>query len=196
MKLHRKQAMSATAEFRIRPAGLARVLAFVACVGMVGLVSTNAMSLPGDAGINVFSVITVTNRQDLDFGKIVAPSSGQLTFKVNPLGAMNDDGDVALGDTLPSDGYSILNSGYHNGIFYMTGEPGVRFQVSTAYDQPCNESDLLLVVSLSNVPLGGGEVKFSDAGDLTINVGGDLRVIAGVPPGAYTCSYSVTANYY
>lgn len=157
-------------------------IALIAAAAAVGFVSTAAQAAPdrfdGTASVTILEQIVISEDNALSFGKIDKPSTGNADYTVPADGsAPSDTGDG-----------SFIGSGATAGVYDFTGTSG--------------ESAL---IGATPVGCGGGltlsALTFSTPTNtvtlnaLNVGLGGTLTVPAATTAGAYTCSYTVTAQY-
>lgn len=138
------------------------------------------------AALNAFAAasLTLSNPQQLAFGKFAAGSGGTVT--IHPNGSRSRGGSVVL---LPSAGGSVAQ-------FSITGEPGSTYAVTL----PANGTVVLAsgqstmaVNGFSSFPQATGQ--FGLGGSQTLSVGATLSVGPNQAPGSYSGSFNVSIDY-
>ena len=140
--------------------------------------NVNVANATGTAAVTIFTPITVTQTQGLDFGTI---TSGQA-------------GDVAIN---PNDGSRHVDGGV-GAVAADVGAPGT-FQVTGQQNAVIN-----VVVDNAIVGFAGGITGVTKVGTLptvlngttaTFAVGGSLSIPAQTKAGQYSGTYNVAVNY-
>ncbi len=147
----------------------------------------NPASLPTKVTVEILKPLTLAERTNLAFGKIVGPigASASNTYTVAPTGGISVTG---------TGGGSAV-SGSHAGSYVVTGSGGnaVDFAGSPG---GCSDAALTLnsvTPSVASATLGAtsGAAGFGLGGSLTI-----VNPATGSPPvGAFSCAYTVSAKY-
>ena len=140
--------------------------------------SVNGASATGTAGVTIFTPITVTQTQGLDFGAITSGQAGTVAI-AQVSGARTVSGGV---------GAIAVNAG-RTGGFDVSGEKDAAINVVVGANITGFQGGITGTTLASNLPvvLAGTSATF--------NVGGSLNVPANTPAGAYTGSYTVAVNY-
>ena len=140
--------------------------------------SVNGASATGTAGVTIFTPITVTQTQGLDFGAITSGASGTGAI-AQANGARTVSGGV---------GAIAVNVG-KPGAFAVNGQSNAAINVVVGANITGFAGGITGTTLASNLPvvLAGTSATF--------NVGGSLNVPANTPAGAYTGSYTVAVNY-
>ncbi|MFN4281892.1 MAG: DUF4402 domain-containing protein [Alphaproteobacteria bacterium] len=143
--------------------------------------AAHAASAGADVSVTIQKAVAIAKVTDLAFGTVsVSTASGTATINAGT-GATSSGGGV---DTIV---------GASRAEFSLTGEPNasvsVGFSNSTAtLTGPGSDMTVNLTVSNASPALNG-------SGAATVYVGGTLNVGANQTSGAYTGSFTVTANY-
>jgi len=143
--------------------------------------SASAASAGADVSVTIRKAVAIAKQTDLAFGTVsVSTASGTATINAGT-GATSSSGGV---DTIV---------GASRAEFSVTGEPStgvsIGFSNATAtLTGPGNDMTVNLTVSDASPTLNG-------SGAATVYVGGTLNVGANQTSGAYTGSFTVTANY-
>ena len=140
--------------------------------------SVNGASATGTAGVTIFTPITVTQTQGLDFGAITSGASGTVAI-AQANGARTVSGGV---------GAIAVNVG-KAGAFAVNGQSNAAINVVVGANITGFAGGITGTTLASGLPvvLAGTSATF--------NVGGSLNVPANTPAGAYTGSYTVAVNY-
>jgi hypothetical protein len=157
---------------------LAAVLLAAASAASATTVPVNGASATGTAGVTVFTPITVTQTQGLDFGAITSGQSGTVAI------------DQASGTRSVSGGVGAIavNVG-KAGAFAVNG------QLNAAINVVVGANITGFQAGITGVTLASGLPVVLAGTSATFNVGGSLNVPANTPAGAYTGSYTVAVNY-
>jgi hypothetical protein len=134
-------------------------------------------ALPANAEVTIESPITITELDNLDFGNILAPTSGTQKFKI-------DESTGAESISGAGSGGQFLN-GSHRGHYSIIGDDG-PYTLTTLFGGCTDPVNL----QLTAIAVDGTSVLDDD-----VYVGGTLQVKSTVLPGPYTCNYSLTASY-
>ncbi len=140
--------------------------------------SVNGASATGTAGVTIFTPITVTQTQGLDFGAVTSGQNGTVSI-AQASGARTVTGGV---------GAVAVNVG-KAGAFAVNGQSNAAINVvvgSTFTGFGANITGTTLAANLPVVLTGTSA---------TFNVGGTLNIPNNTPAGAYTGSYTVAVNY-
>jgi hypothetical protein len=141
--------------------------------------SVNGASASGTAGVTIFTPITVTQTQGLDFGAITSGDTGTVAIDQSS-GARKVTGGV---------GALAVNTGATGG-FSVSGQKDAAINVVVGGEiTGFKGSGIAGKTQADNLPvsLKGTTASFS--------VGGVLSIPAKTPAGAYTGSYTVAVNY-
>lgn len=148
-----------------------------------------ANSLTGAATASVFRGIAVTRGNNLAFGRIVLPRSGNGTVTLNPVTdsvSVTGTGTAALGSPATS-----------AASFAVSGEGGQSVSISVPSTFTMTGSSGSLTVT-TNPTLSGVQTlsgALGGAGSLSFDVGGSFPVTATTPSQVYTGTFSVTVAY-
>lgn len=118
--------------------------------------------------------LTVSETQQLDFGRIVKPVSA-CEVVISPTGAVSSSCQTL--------------SGSRAGAFKVYGVGGAAVSYSIA----STTLGGMTLDAFTTLPSGAGTL--SPAGEMDIAVGARLQVPAGKDPGVYTGVYTITVNY-
>jgi hypothetical protein len=140
--------------------------------------SVNGASATGAAGVTIFTPITVTQTQGLDFGAITSGASGTVSIDQSS-GTRSVNGGV---------GAIAVNVG-KTGAFSVNGQANAAINVVVGTDITGFQGGITGKTQAANLPvvLNGQSAAFK--------IGGTLSVPANTPAGAYTGSYTVAVNY-
>jgi len=156
----------------------ASALVAVAAASSAMADSVNGASATGTAGVTIFTPITVTQTQGLDFGAVTSGQNGTVSI-AQASGARTVTGGV---------GAVAVNVG-KAGAFAVNGQSNAAINVvvgSTFTGFGANITGTTLAANLPVVLTGTSA---------TFNVGGTLNIPNNTPAGAYTGSYTVAVNY-
>ncbi len=138
----------------------------------------NGASATGTAAVTIFTPITVTQTQGLDFGAITSGAAGDVSIDPNS-GSRAVDGGV---------GAVAANVG-QAGAFEVTGEANAAINVVVDSSISGFAGGIKGVTKVSTLPtaLNGTTAGFS--------VGGQLSIPAQTKAGKYSGTYTVAVNY-
>lgn len=158
-------------------------IALIAAAAAVGFVSTAAQAAPasfnGTASVTILEQIAITEDNALSFGKIDKPSAsvGTATYTVSPAGLTSTSGDG-----------SFIGTGAAAGVYDFTGTAGESALIGATVGS-CGGGLTLSALTFST------PTNTVTLNALNVGLGGTLTVPAATVAGAYTCSYTVTAQY-
>lgn len=148
--------------------------------GMTAFTATpsNAVDQVFNALVNILEPLAINDVDDLDFGKIQAPSTGSpQTFTVDP----------NTGNCNEGAGDGLCLGGSDNGALDVTGSNGEGVEVS-AVAGACTGVGATTLTDITFVPSSG------PADLINVLIGGEITVPVGAE-GDGSCAYTVTANY-
>lgn len=152
--------------------------------------AAQAQSATGSGSITILRPLTISNSAGLAFGTIIRPDSGSGSVAVSAASSATR--------TL-SGGTSAVGSGQAAASFTLSGEGGqtVSVTIPATFTLSSGANSLTVTTSsdladASNVALGG---TLGSASTKTFYVGGIVPVASTTASGAYSGSFSVTANY-
>lgn len=136
--------------------------------------SVHAEQQTFQASVTVLDPIEILQSTPMSFGKIVAPNNG------------NSNTFTAPGGNISGSGNGSYVFGARSAVVDIHGTDGETVNYSFNADGTCSEPGLSFAI------IGGGS-------DVTVptfvSVDAQLTVASGTAAGAYTCDYTVTANY-
>ena len=140
--------------------------------------SVNGAAATGTAAVTIFTPVSVTQTQGLDFGAITSGQAGTVAIAQSG-GARTVSGGV---------GAVAANVG-KVGAFSVQGQANAAINVVVGANITGFGANITGTTQASNLPvaLNGTSAIF--------NVGGSLAIPANTPAGAYTGSYTVAVNY-
>ena len=153
----------------------------LAVAAAFGITATSVHAAPakldGIADVTILEQIAITEDKNLDFGKIDKPKAGtSADYTISALGVTQ---------SVANDGSFI--SGAEAGQYDFTGTDGQSARLAPTAGL-CGGG-----LTLGSLTLSVGPVVTLDA--LNVGLGGTLTVPAATVAGAYTCAYTLTANY-
>ena len=156
----------------------AAALAAFAAVSPALADSVNGASATGTAAVTIYTPITVTQTQGLDFGTITSGANGSVAIDPNS-GARNVAGGV---------GAVAANVG-KQGTFAVTGQSNAAINVVVGSAITGFSGGITGTTMPSTLPvvLNGQSATFA--------VGGSLSIPANTQAGAYSGAYTVAVNY-
>lgn len=169
-----------------------RVIVGGALIALLSSVAVPALaaSANGTGSVTILRPITVTNNANLAFGTIVKPASGSGTVTVTTGGVRSVGGSnppTALASTTAT-----------AADFTVSGEGGQLISVSVpATFDLTGPSSATLTVTTSATHIGSQTLSnaLGGAGTLDVAVGGTITVADTTTTGAYTGTFSVSADY-
>jgi Mat/Ecp fimbriae major subunit len=157
------------------------------------LASTSAYAAPAEADaeavVNVLGPVTITVDNALDFGT-VAPgaSGGSVVVEATAAGATTCTGVVCLANSSAAGKFHISDA-----IDGATVEVSVGSATALAHDTDTTAPDM----ALTDLTISATSITYDSAATTPdhIYVGGTLTVGDDQPAGAYTGSFTITAEY-
>jgi hypothetical protein len=140
--------------------------------------NVNGASADGTAAVTIYTPITVTQTQGLDFGTITSGADGSVAIDPDS-GARNVNGGV---------GAVAANVG-QQGAFLVTGQSNAAINVVVGSDIKGFAGGISGVTKVSSLPTVLKDTSASFA------VGGSLKIPAQTKAGKYSGTYTVAVNY-
>ena len=140
--------------------------------------SVNGASATGTAAVTIFTPVSVTQTQGLDFGAVTSGASGVVSIA------------QASGTRTVSGGVGAVAAHVGKaGAFSVQGQANAAINVVVGANITGFQGGITGTTLAGNLPtvLAGQSASF--------NVGGSLAIPANTPAGAYTGSYTVAVNY-
>ncbi len=130
--------------------------------------------------------LSISKTQDLVFGVVSTPTTGNGTFTIDPAtGARTTVGAVGFGTPTPT-----------RATFAVTGEGGQAFSVTIPATFQMTGPQAMTVTTTNSAgaaPLLSGAI--GSQGSFNFGVGGQIPVNATTPNGSYTGNFTVTVAY-
>lgn len=148
----------------------------------------------GDSKVIILNPLSFLTIEDLDFGSVIVPASGNGTVAIDPLSGTPTYGNidyVAGVSNAPQRG-RFIGSGSANQVVYVTTT------LPTILEKSPGGPSVPVSLRLDRNPNGLGSYTYVvDPVWLTfeIGVGGTLTVPTGTEPGIYSATFDVTATY-
>ena len=165
-------------------------LALVAVVIGLGLWAAPAAAQQASASATIKKPLTLTSKQNLNFGDILVTGTG--TFSANV--------EVAANGTLSCPTTYFTCSGTRvPAIYNVSGNKSQQVKLTVdatvTLRNSANPTDTLTMTVL--LPATGDTVTLTNSGapGTDVNLGGRLTITQATPDGAYSGSFNVTANY-
>lgn len=151
------------------------IIAVLAIPGVARAVTVN-----GDATVVIYSVLSATQNQAMNFG-IVAADTAAGTVVLSPAG-------VASSSTLKTLGSA------NAGAFAISGQASTPLTITFGNGTVNNGASSMAVDNFTSttVPANG---SIDASGNLTLKVGATLHVGANQAPGTYNGTYTITVSY-
>jgi hypothetical protein len=170
---------------RILVGSVALALLFASAAATPAMAGSGSASTTGSSSAKIIRPISVTKNKDLNFGTIVAPTSGSAAVNVSNLGVRTTTLDTASGAVSNAD-------------FTINGEAGqaITVNVDASYTITDAASDHLTVTT--NATDTGTQTlsgTFPAAGSLDVPVSGSITVSSTTPSGAYTGTFNISTSY-
>lgn len=151
--------------------------------------SGNDGALTGTAVANVVRSLTITENDDLSFGKMVRPSSGSSTVSINASTGLRTLTGSAVGISSPSP---------TRASYTVSGEGGRALSISVPSSLVMSgpSGSTLTITTTNTVPVSptlSGSTGVD--GSLTFYVGGSMPLTSSTLPGAYSGTFTVTTTY-
>jgi hypothetical protein len=151
------------------------------------LVSVQSSSGSGQAIATVFRSLNLAKVGNLVFGRILKPSSGTTTVTIN----------ATTGARTVAGGNGALMSGTSSRAAYtITGEGGqvvsIAVPSSITLTGPATVTVTTSTTAAASVTLPSA---VGSGGSYSFGVGGSIAVLPSTPSGAYSGTFSVTAQY-
>ena len=136
------------------------------------------------ASITIFQPITIAKNSDLQFGRVIRPSTGSTTYSVS----------AADGTTTLTGGDGIFNGSVTptRAVFTVNGEGGQLFNIVADPSVVNGGITINLVKSNASLNLSG---SLGVAGSATFGVGGNVTLTSASSTGLKTGSFNVTVTY-
>lgn len=139
-------------------------------------------STSATASVTIFQPITVSKTSDLQFGRVIRPSTGSTVYTVSAAdgttGVTGGDG-IFSGSTTPT-----------RAVFTVNGEGGQAFSITS--DTTAASGLINLVKSAASGTLDG---TIGSTGTATFGVGGNVTLTSASATGVKTGSFNVTVTY-
>lgn len=142
----------------------------------------------GQSSANINQSITVVKNSDLDFGDFIAGTANSI-FRMNPnngnLNQRSGDATAFGGVTTPA-------------AFTASGTPLLRVRITSSQNRIFIVRDGgTETMRVNRFRFDGNRNRFLNAaGEVTYQVGGQLRVGANQVPGTYRGAFNVTIDYF
>jgi hypothetical protein len=164
--------------------GMSRLLTAALVVG-VGLLLAGPALADSDTGggtVEILAAVTVTNTADMDFGEIVAPTSGNQDFVMA----------AATGAVTPGAGDGEAYGSPAAASFTITGDGSHAITSNAVVTTDFTDASL----TLGSLTTAGDTATIPGGGTGTITVGGTLNVTSGISTGTYNDAViTLTVNY-
>ncbi|MCL2369384.1 MAG: DUF4402 domain-containing protein [Alphaproteobacteria bacterium] len=151
-----------------------------ACILAMSVNVANAITVTGDASVNITATLAASQTTPMNFGD-VTPTASADTVVLSPAG-------TATSGTLGLAGSTTA------GEFAISGSPDTVLTVSFGAGSVTDGSNTMNLSDFTTSPTGASIVTDS-SGDLTLMVGATLNVGASQVAGAYTGTYTITISY-
>jgi hypothetical protein len=142
-------------------------------------------STSATASVTVFQPITVSKTADLQFGRVIRPSTGNTT--IYTVAASNGAATASGGDGIFSGSVTPTRA-----VFTVNGEGGQFFNITGDTAVTNGGVTINLVKSAASAQLDG---TIGSAGTVTFGVGGNVTLTDSSPTGVKSGSFNVTVTY-
>lgn len=167
------------------------ISAAIVAAGLIG--SSNAAFAQATANtsasgsVTIIRPITITKTADLQFGRVVLPSTGSATVTI-----ANTADTISTGTAVALTGITTSR-----GKFTIGGEGAQAINITVGTLTMTGPSAATLAVTLSPDQVSGAVLSstLGSAGSLTLNVGGSFSLPSTQVTGAYTGTFTVNVGY-
>lgn len=178
----------------IRNLGAAFAAASALCCAPAAAADGNPAAETGDSKVIILGPLSFLTIEDLDFGSVIVPASGNgtVTIDASTSGAAYSNLDYVAGVANAPQRGRFLGSGSANQVVHVTTT------LPTILEKAPGGPSVPVSLNLDRAPDGTGVYVYNvDPVSLTfeIGVGGTLTVPTGTEPGNYTATFDVTATY-
>lgn len=157
----------------------------LALIGSSGALSASAADATANGSVSIVTPVSVSSSQDLQFGAIIKPASGEASIAVSAAGVRS------LGTAT-----AASNAASNQAVFTISGDAGLAITVTvdSSFDM-VNALDNTKKLTVTTSTDKAGAQALGGAGSLTVNVGGAFTLGAAATAGDYSGSFKVAANY-
>ncbi len=154
----------------------------------------NPATEAGDSKVIILGPLSFLTIEDLDFGSVIVPASGNGLVTIDPLSgaAVYGNIDYVSGVSNAPQRGRFIGSGSANQVVHVTTT------LPTILEKPPGGPSVPVSLKLDRAPDGSGVYVYNvDPVSLTfeIGVGGTLTVPTGTEPSDYSAMFDVTATY-
>lgn len=172
----------------------AALAAAALCCAPAGAAVGNPAAETGDSKVIILNPLAFLTIEDLDFGSVIVPASGNGTVTIDPISSAPSYSniDYVAGTANAPQRGRFLGSGSANQVVYVTTT------LPTMLEKSPGGPSVPVSLRLDRNPNGLGSYTYVvDPVWLTfeIGVGGTLTVPTGTEPGIYSATFDVTATY-
>ena len=156
--------------------------------GSVSAFAQAAASSSGTGAVTIIRPITIDKDADLQFGRIVKPSTGSATISI-----ANTADTVSTGTAVALSGITTSR-----GKFTVNGESAQAINITVGSLTMNGPSSSTIAVTLSPDKSSGATLSgatIGSAGSLTLNVGGSFSLPSTQTTGLYTGTFPVDVAY-
>ena len=167
--------------------------AVLAATVFIATSPAGAASSTGSGRAVLLDPVAFTNVDDLDFGLVVSPSSGNGTVTINPVdGSATYSNLVGLASVATRRGRLVGSADIGQDVEVTALLPTKLYQNGDS-----TKPFVAVALGLDHLPSGTGKYYYTtnSARVFNIYVGGTLTVPAGTANGSYNNLFKVTANY-
>ncbi len=167
------------------------IAAAVVAAGLIGgssaALAQSTANTSASGSVTLIRPISIVKTADLQFGRVVLPSTGSATVAI-----------ANTADTI-STGTAVALSGIatSRGKFTIGGEGAQAINITVGTLTMNGPSASTLTVTLSPDQVSGAVLSstLGSAGSLTLNVGGSFSLPSTQTTGAYTGTFTVNVGY-
>ena len=168
--------------------------AFLAATALVAASSAGAVGGIGTGRAVLLNPVSFLNVDDLDFGLVVAPSSGNGTVTINPV-----DSTIIYSNLV-----GVPSVATQRGRLVGSADPGQDVEVTVTLPTRLYQNGdttkpwVPVALNLDHLASSGGKYYYTANTSRVFNIylGGTLTVPAGTANGAYNNQFAVTATHY
>jgi hypothetical protein len=162
--------------------------AAAAMIAMTGTAYAQSQATQSTTGsTRILQAISISKQADLDFGRIVRPSSGSSTIQLTAGGVRS----VTSGNAALANGGTVSAAAYT-----VTGEGGQSFSITPdATFNMVNGANSIEVTPTASAATGALSGSIGSSGTANFTVGGSFTITNTTVTGDYSGSFNVVVAY-